>query len=123
MQEKTVPNAHNYTTRAEGRTITAAELILRLDPACGVQHAHIGEIWRVCKSGINYSGEDGDVLSAAAAELWKGPRDPCDFEAAWVARWLNSPAHIADAICWAKANAPAQPRDPLLRAAADQERG
>lgn len=80
---------------------SAKDLIARLDPAKPVQAAHICEVWTLCKRGCDYTNQDLDVLSAAWAALQNGRDEPRDFEAAWVARWLNCPGYLADARRWA----------------------
>ena len=82
--------------------ITAPQIINMLCHSNDLHRAHIGEIWTICNSGITYSGQDGDTLSAALSASRQPAREPRDYESGWAARWAKEPDAIEASIKWAR---------------------
>ena len=86
----------NYQTTKGQR---ASEVILTLEPKNRLHVAHIMAVYDLCKNGMSYSNQDGDVLSAAIASKseWVVPM----HAKRWVDFHCNRRAELEAALSWA----------------------
>jgi len=71
-----------YSLYSPAGSITADEIISRLDAAVPLQAAHIASVRKLCAEGCRYSYQDTDVLAAALAAVGKSEIEP------WAEKWV-----------------------------------
>jgi len=67
---------------ANGKRITALDIIDQLDSTIPLQNAHIKSIQNLCNNGCKYSYQDYDVLAAAYRAI--GKTEISKYDARWV---------------------------------------
>ena len=87
---------HNYQMTNGTR---ASEVILSLNPDLTLHIAHIVTVYDLCRNGMSYSNQDGDVLGAAASVT--GKWDVADYAAKWVSTQCARRAELDAALAWA----------------------
>lgn len=66
----------------QGGSISASEIIAKLDPAIPLQNAHIQAVRDLVAVGCRYSNQDFDVLAAAHRAI--GETEVASYEQRWV---------------------------------------
>ena len=86
---------HNYQMTDGTR---ASEIILTLNPNWTLHIAHIMAVYDLCRTGMSYSNQDGDVLGAAASAVgkWEVP----SYAAKWVSAQCQRRRELEEALKW-----------------------
>ena len=87
---------HNYQMTNGTR---ASEVILSLNPDLTLHIAHIVAVYDLCRNGMSYSNQDGDVLGAAASVTNKW--EVADYAAKWVSVQCARRVELEAALEWA----------------------